>query len=40
MYEKLLVKQNGDAMRVAFNSPHLHDAMDSQMLEALGRAVS
>jgi len=35
MYEKLLVEKKGDVMRVMFNNPRLHNAMDGQMLEEL-----
>ena len=35
MYEKLLVEKKGDVMRVVFNNPRLHNAMDGQMLEEM-----
>jgi enoyl-CoA hydratase/carnithine racemase len=35
MYERLLVEKHGDAMKVAFNSPRLHNAMDGRMLEEM-----
>jgi enoyl-CoA hydratase/carnithine racemase len=35
MYERLLVEKHGDAMKVAFNNPRLHNAMDGRMLEEL-----
>ncbi len=35
MYEKLTVEKAGDVMRVAFNNPRLHNAMDGQMLREL-----
>jgi len=35
MYERLLVEKHGDAMKVAFNNPKLHNAMDGRMLEEL-----
>jgi len=34
-YEKLLVEKKNDVMRVSFNNPRLHNAMDGQMLEEL-----
>ena len=35
MYEKLLVEKKGDVMRVTFNNPRLHNAMDGRMLEEM-----
>lgn len=35
MYEKLLVEKSGDLMRVQFNNPRLHNALDGAMLEEL-----
>ena len=34
-YERLLVEKKHDMMRVSFNNPRLHNAMDGQMLEEL-----
>ena len=34
-YERLLVEKKNDMMRVSFNNPRLHNAMDGQMLEEL-----
>ncbi|MBN1856977.1 MAG: enoyl-CoA hydratase/isomerase family protein [Dehalococcoidia bacterium] len=34
-YERLLVEKKDDVMRVSFNNPRLHNAMDGQMLEEL-----
>ena len=35
MYERLLVEKNGDLMRVRFNNPRLHNALDGLMLDEL-----
>ncbi len=35
MYERLLVEKTGDLMRVKFNNPRLHNALDGKMLEEL-----
>lgn len=35
MYDRLLVEKNGDLMRVKFNNPRLHNALDGMMLDEL-----
>ncbi len=35
MYEKLLVEKHGDLMKVRFNNPRLHNALDGQMLREM-----
>ena len=35
MYERLLVEKSGDLMRVRFNNPRLHNALDGRMLDEL-----
>ncbi len=35
MYERLLVEKRGDLMRVRFNNPQMHNALDGQMLEEM-----
>jgi enoyl-CoA hydratase/carnithine racemase len=35
MYERLLIEKSGDLMRVKFNNPRLHNALDGRMLEEL-----
>lgn len=35
MYERLLVEKSGDLMRVRFNNPRLHNALDRLMLDEL-----
>lgn len=34
-YERLLVERDRDLMRVTFNNPRLHNALDGRMLEEL-----
>ena len=35
MYERLLVEKSGDLMKVRFNNPRLHNALDGLMLDEL-----
>ena len=35
MYERLLVEKGDDLMKVRFNNPRLHNALDAQMLEEM-----
>ena len=35
MYERLLVEKSGDLMRVRFNNPRLHNALDGRMLDEM-----